>query len=349
METGQENSRRKIYLDILRIIACFLVLLCHTISFTYNSKLIEDNWFISNSLYYISKIAVPIFFMISGALMLRKDIDYRQIAKKIFFRLLIPLIVISIIIYFKRTPTFSLENIINFIKEFFNAEILLPLWFLYSLIGMYICTPFLRKMVKNMENRDFKIFFAIWVIVTGIVPIIFYYAQIKITNYFIIPIIGRYIPYYLLGYYMFERNEIKTSKKILIAVSLLGLISLIFSVVLTYFDIKVFGKETMFLDKVDYINLIIMTFSVCYIVKYIFENRNFSEKVEKMILSVSSTTFGIYIIHGVLIGHFQFIYNNISRYLGTSIGIILHNLIFFAILSCIIYIIRKIPYVNKFI
>ena len=53
METGQENSRRKIYLDILRIIACFLVLLCHTISFTYNSKLIEDNWFISNSLYYI--------------------------------------------------------------------------------------------------------------------------------------------------------------------------------------------------------------------------------------------------------------------------------------------------------
>ena len=349
MEKSIENNKRKIYLDILRIIACFLVLLCHTISFTYNSKVIEENWFISNALYYISKIAVPIFFMVSGALMLRKDIDYRQIAKKIFFRLLIPLLVISIIIYFKRTPIFNLENIINFVKEFLNAEILLPLWFLYSLIGMYICTPFLRKMVKNMEDKDFKILFAIWIIATGIIPIISYYTQIKITNYFIIPIIGRYIPYYLLGYYMFERNAIKTTKKGLILVSILGLVSLIFSVVLTYFDIKIFQKETMFLDKVDYINLIIMTFSVCYIVKYIFENRKFSEKVEKLIVNISSTTFGIYIIHGVLIGHFQFIYNNISRYVGTSIGIILHNLVFFAILSCIIYVIIKIPFVNKFI
>ena len=344
----EKKEGRKIYLDILRILACYLVLLCHTVGFVYDkSNISGGNWFPGVTLYYISKIAVPIFFMISGALMLKKDRSYKEIFKKILFRFLIPLLLVSMVVYFKRTPTLSLDNIYNFFKEFLNEEILLPLWFLYSIIGMYICTPILRKLVKNMEKKDYIFLFVIYSIFSGILPIFSHYTNLKITNYLIIPIIGRYIPYYVLGYYMFEKDGIKTSKKGVIIASILSIVCLVASVVLSYFNVQ--NTKTVVLDNVDFINLSIPSFAVAYIIKCCFSKVEFSDKIKKIIIAISETTFGVYLIHTVFIGHLQFIYNFLMTYVGKNLGIILHNIVFFSILSLIIFILRKIPYINKII
>lgn len=346
---AEKIKSRKIYLDILRILACYLVLICHTIEFTYKSNVIEENWIFSNALYYISKIAVPIFFMLSGSLILRKDIGYKQILNKIVCRLLIPLFVVSFLAYFKLNPIFTFENLLNFFRAFCNADVLLSYWFIYSLIGMYICTPFLRKMVKNMDKKDFLIFFSIFIIVTGILPIFSYYTNVKITEYFVVPIIGRWIPYYLLGYFMFEKNEIKSTNKGAIIATAIGIISLIISVVLTYLDVKYKQTPTMFLDKVDYINLFALTVSIAYLIKYFFENKVFSGTISKIIINISECTFGMYLIHHILIGRYEYIYKFLENYIGSTLGIILHNVVFFSILFIIICIIRKLPYAKKFI
>ncbi len=64
---------RKAYIEFLRILACFLVIVNHTahsIFLLINPSL---TWFSSLTWFFISKIAVPIFLFISGALLLKKQ------------------------------------------------------------------------------------------------------------------------------------------------------------------------------------------------------------------------------------------------------------------------------------
>ena len=78
---------RKIFIDILRILACFLVIVNHTnsqifLSVTSVNDGIGISYILSMAYFYFSKIAVPIFFMISGALLLNKDYEIKDFIKK---------------------------------------------------------------------------------------------------------------------------------------------------------------------------------------------------------------------------------------------------------------------------
>ena len=66
-----ENTKNKIYyLDVLRTIACLAVVMIHT-SATYVSKNFGScNFWVANILDSLSRIGVPFFIMISGAIML---------------------------------------------------------------------------------------------------------------------------------------------------------------------------------------------------------------------------------------------------------------------------------------
>ena len=215
-----KNNERKIYLDVLRILACFLVIACHTTSWGFDQKAINLNWFLSTGWYIITKTAVPIFFMISGALYLNKDYSYKQILEKILKRILIPLLIFSALIYFRKNTEISFQNLKSFIWAFLNCKILDYYWFLYTLIGLYIMTPFLRKMIKNLNNKDYMIFFGIWFVLQGIIPILENYTKLQVTNNFAIQITEGYICYYILGHYIFNTMNISKNKKYLISIAM---------------------------------------------------------------------------------------------------------------------------------
>lgn len=87
-----KNNKRSYYLDFLKIIACFLVIVNHA----GGHILINSGYTKGATLFYsvcfsICKIAVPIFVMVTGALLLTKEQTYKSIGKRIF-RILIPLI-----------------------------------------------------------------------------------------------------------------------------------------------------------------------------------------------------------------------------------------------------------------
>ncbi|MBQ5649328.1 MAG: acyltransferase family protein, partial [Clostridia bacterium] len=67
------DKSRECFLDILRIIACFCVIVNHTNSDVFlNTAPGSITWFVSLAYFFVSKIAVPVFFMISGYLLLGK-------------------------------------------------------------------------------------------------------------------------------------------------------------------------------------------------------------------------------------------------------------------------------------
>ena len=76
---------REAFLDVLRIIACFFVIVNHTNSDIFKSATPASlTWFVSLTYFFISKIAVPIFFMISGYLLLNKADGYKKPFKELF-------------------------------------------------------------------------------------------------------------------------------------------------------------------------------------------------------------------------------------------------------------------------
>lgn len=81
--------------------------------------IILENSTVTNSTFYcigfsLCKIGVPIFLMITGVLLLDKNYDYKKILKCIF-RVLVPVLGLSLIFYVKDVGISNI-NLISFIK-----------------------------------------------------------------------------------------------------------------------------------------------------------------------------------------------------------------------------------------
>lgn len=148
------------YLDFLKAVSITGVVIIHTvssltISFDGNSL----DWWISHGYNSLVRWTVPMFFLISGALLLSSNKNlsliefYRTRVKKLF----IPFFIWSLI-YFYIFGIFdkyaSPITITTFLRLFLNGNIFNRLWFFYSLLGLYMITPFIRIFVQNATKKS---------------------------------------------------------------------------------------------------------------------------------------------------------------------------------------------------
>mgnify|MGYP002561809920 CR=1 FL=1 len=73
VDSANKAKARAAFLDFLRILAAFLVIVNHTNSYVFKTLTpVDSQWHWSILWYYVSKTAVPLFIMISGACLLGK-------------------------------------------------------------------------------------------------------------------------------------------------------------------------------------------------------------------------------------------------------------------------------------
>ncbi len=148
----EKKLKREKYLDYIKIIASFLVVVLHTISI----GLEENKRNIGLIVYYIGVFAIPLFFMVNGYLQLRKDeIKYSYCIKKIAKIIAIVLVwnIIIAIPYFVlkgESKNIILESIKNLFlqKGYYNH-----FWFLGTLIIIYLLLPVLVKLFNSAEIK----------------------------------------------------------------------------------------------------------------------------------------------------------------------------------------------------
>ena len=88
--------KRKFHIDLLKVIAIYLVLLNHTgdLGFSYFRQVTNPvGYWLSLFLTVFIKVAVPLFFMVSGALLLPKEETIADVIKKRFLKYLLVLVV----------------------------------------------------------------------------------------------------------------------------------------------------------------------------------------------------------------------------------------------------------------
>ena len=70
------KSNRIVYLDVLRVIACFSVIMVHSCAQYFVKDIGSFNFWVGNIFDGLARIGVPLFIMISGALMLDKNYQF---------------------------------------------------------------------------------------------------------------------------------------------------------------------------------------------------------------------------------------------------------------------------------
>ncbi len=165
--TGYRNRNREkiVYFEICRILAIFCIMFQHTGGRGVDAwKYTESIWVYRMSLIgrIISSIGVPLFWMVSGALLLPKKESWKRVYTTKLFRIAMVLFLFSAIRYFyqcmaDRTNIYAEE----FFRRFYTQEIFIPYWFLYEYLGILLILPLLRRMVQNLTEQESWLLFAL--------------------------------------------------------------------------------------------------------------------------------------------------------------------------------------------
>ncbi len=217
---------RKEYIDILRGLATIGVIMIHVASNNWYGYIGTGNWYAFTIYTGIARAAVPIFFMISGALFLA---DEKKISVKYMLHhavMLIPFLFFWGIAYQLINKNYNLFEIL---KNLLYANTQPHLWFIYSIIGIYIVTPFIRIFTENASQK--VVFYALVVlfIFGSILPLcsnLSCFSMISIWMQRVQPgILSCYVGYFILGHYIDKwGTENKSRLKIIYLLGILGII-----------------------------------------------------------------------------------------------------------------------------
>ena len=153
-----KETGRRLHIDALRVLAMVLVLYNHTgergfLCFDTAQGLAHGAYL---ALAVLDTIAVPLFFMISGALLLGREETLSVCMKKRVLRYVLVLIGASAAIYVYTCRTdLSVMNLPDYLRGLYDGKITTSYWFLYAYLGFLLGLPLLRKLAQAMTARDF--------------------------------------------------------------------------------------------------------------------------------------------------------------------------------------------------
>jgi len=147
------------YIDYMRIFAMGCVVFMHAASASLRMYLLSDNWMALSAVTSLAFCAVPLFFMISGQLMLSssKTAQVGYVMKKRIPKLVIPLIVYSAIaavwLAYLGTGAVTIGEWFRIVRGGLTGPVMVHFWFMYTLIGMYLVAPILYGGVHSLTPR----------------------------------------------------------------------------------------------------------------------------------------------------------------------------------------------------
>jgi len=329
-------KEREYTFDVLRVIAMIMVIIIHVSNvYTRSYNFIDTNSYLVSLIFNtISRVSVPIFFMISGALLLDRNFDFKKYKKRILKIIL--LIVVWDILYLIWEYYFlgvSYNKLYKLFLEPYRAH----LWFLYTIVILYVIQPLL-KYILDRTNKTIKIvlFFA-WIILSTISM-----YNLTIANIFTI---FSNIGFFVLGKYMYDYllNNKRNNKKYVFIMIVLLLVSLGESIYLNYTASLKFNMfyNLFFAYRTPFI--ILSTFIIFKLVYIYCHNK----KPKDIILLGSNLSLGVYLIHGMFLDvTTKYVdYKNVIPIIGIP-----SFTLYILILSMIsVYLLRKIKYLNKII
>jgi len=355
-----KNEGITLPVDLIRTVAIILVILLHaaiepnpTVNFM--SPQGVQLWWASNVYDSIARTAVPLFIMLTGALLLqpsKADEPLRVFFKKRWNRIGIPILFWGAIFF---AWDFSVKGQALTVTSVLQGVLAGPyvhFWYVYILVGLYLITPLVRVLVAHADWKIIKYFLLIWFVGTGIIPLLTLYASISPQTVWFrqnVFLLTGLLGYFILGAYV-AKLRLRSS-----VLFLMLALSSVWTIVGTYFLIGTMGEQysQFFLDASSF-SVIIASVTLFLILASIpnqtVENR--FPNGNRLLKLISQNTLPIYLFHVIVLETLQ------KGYLGFKISVTNMNPIIeiplitlFTLLICLAIIVplKKLPYVKRII
>ena len=210
---------RVFWIDLIRVAGAFFVVMSHTCNRVAGGYSVSDSgeaygslgWMVAGCLHTLSCVAVPLFLMVSGSLLLGRAEEMLPFYRKRFGKILLPFFAWSCIFILclwlagrglrDGTPI----TLISSIGALLSGNVSGHFWFMYMLIALYLVVPFLSVFVRNASKSMLFGFLILWFFAVAIFPVINNTAKtmLDITN--------------IAGYSSFERGSVSYSVGFFIA------------------------------------------------------------------------------------------------------------------------------------
>lgn len=245
-------KKRVAWLDALRLTAAFLVIVNHTNSSIFQSTTPENgSWWASLLWYYISKTAVPLFVMVSGACLLPRQDGYRKNAVRII-RMLLALVLFSYLFFLCDAWAQGhlwprAADVGAFASLLWAARCGDAYWYLYFYPGLLLMLPLLQRMGAGMSRSDCLYLMGLCFGLDAVWPLAAHYAPaLQLPAYFFIPLFTAYMGLFFAGHFLRQSGPV-SRRQMLLALAVL-LFSLALSVGLTRFEYGLGTPKYWFMD-----------------------------------------------------------------------------------------------------
>ncbi|WII37168.1 acyltransferase [Paenibacillus thiaminolyticus] len=311
------------------------------------------NWWIENIFNSLTRWCVPVFFMVSGMFMLDSDKDE---GLKLFFfkrtkKVLVPFMIWGIFYELIKTKYTGIPySFDGMVKDFMGGTIYWHFWFLYVIIGLYILTPIVKHFVVRANKKLLLYTIGVWFIGVSILPLLENILNINFDPSTNFSVIGGYLGYFILGYFL-NRYEISMWSKVIVYFG--AILSLVSTAFLTYLvTLKNGGNLNAFFYDYLSITVVLPSTAIFIIIKsikwdYLLKDR---EGLKTSIKLISHASFGIYLVHFVFINELALSSISIFHIQSNSLlRVPVMDLSVFILSFITVFILSRIPYIGKYI
>lgn len=332
-----------IFLDYIRVLATLAVIIIHVVGgiLPRFGKIDIGDWWLGNTLDSASRFCVPVFVMLSGALLLSPNQSYAWPQhKKRLARIFIPFcfwtfvyILFNIFVKFPSMLQKSWDILVPWIWHQIAFGASFHFWYLYMILGLYLFLPWIHVAINQLKKRDIEVFLGIWflTLIANWPGLANYFPHIEFMYF------SGYLGYLVLGHYVMQYTVRGPGWWYLIGCGLTMVGTYFLSEAKGAFDIRMYG------------NLTVPVAMMALGIFGIFQKATFSYLwLNKFVSWISQLSFGIYFIHVIVLYYLSRAQVNYAFH-GLEIGIPATTMACLAFSAILIFLLKKLPGADRFI
>lgn len=303
MNTIPHAKERNLSLDILRVLAIFLVLWQHSSECYYigpNVSIVKDAVPVVGIFNSFSRLCIGLFVMISGYLLLPMKQTTGQFFRRRFTRVLFPWLFwcVAFAVYMPLMNNGGVMDILTNIAHIpvnFGTDVG-HLWYVYMLLGLYLLVPVISPWLRSCSKRELQFYLVIW----GITLFLPYLHQVwpliwgectwnpTPTFYYFTGFGG----YFILGHYMHRYGPLSKSLSWLLLIVGYGITAGVFIYHGAHVNSAIDAELSWNFCCINVAMMALGTFSLISGL-----NIKGSGKIKKIIEEASVCSYGVYLCH----------------------------------------------------
>ena len=342
---------RQVNMDLLRILACFSVVMLHSAAqFWYDYDITEGRWLVANTYDAAFRFGVPIFVMLSGRFFLGKDGELSL--KTLYFKNILRLSVIYVVwntVYglWDCRYWMGAEGTVwkDYVREILYGRY--HLWYLVMQIGLYMLLPVLKSWLEHCEKRNVEyfllLFFIIQIGLNTIKILRIPGPVLQLLSQIDVELVCSYAGYFVLGYYLYRYPLRKKARCCLYAAGFMGLLG---AAGVSVWESTIKGQKM----STAFDSYSLFTFLVTVALYVLFSSLQLSleGRGSRLLQGLAKDTLGVYLMHLLLLEFLgdRSVYAHMENYV---LGIPLLALGCFIVCVPVAALLRRIPLIGKYI